>query len=216
MNDIKTILQSLSKVLPAEMVKTKPGFKDKNGQTQDVPYLEWFTVADILDECCPDWKLEIVDVGEIAGQVFVRVALTIQGIRRENIGFELSATDSYGDPFSNAFAMAFKRTSALFGLGRYLYKGLPEKLPEPEDVPKSPQGKQASERQRAAILNLLTDQRLTPAEVHRLNLILSNQLTADKASEVLDYFLGKSVKQNGRWIKVNTGALAGRPVLTAA
>ncbi len=225
MNEMKSILQTLAKPLPPELVKSKPGFKDRNGQSAEINYIEWFAAADILDALHPEWTVEIVEVGQMTGYIYVRVALTINSVRRENIGFENSSTDSYGDPFSNAYAMAFKRACAMFGLGRYLYGGKhtsasPESKIKP--VPMSvaprnaPSDKAATEKQLNAVNKLLGDKRLTEAEVIRLEMVLEKGLTHSKAREILDYFYGETVKQDGRWIKATFGVLKKRKHNNAA
>ena len=217
MSNMKEILQQLSTPLPDEYIKTKPAFKDRDGNLHEVSYIEWFTAADLLDEICPSWQLEIVEVGFIQGRIFVRTAITINGVRRENIGFENSTTDSYGDPFSNAFAMAFKRTAAMFGLGRYLYHGGHRQKTEIHPQTDEKQlGRPASDRQKSAVLHLLSDARLTEKEKRRIELIVANGLTQAKASEILDYFYGKKVRQNGQWIKVSPGVLDEREQSFAA
>ena len=217
MSNMKEILQQLSTPLPDEYVKTKPAFKDREGNLQEVSYIEWFTAADLLDEISPSWQLEIVEVGSIEGRIFIRTAIAINGVRRENIGFENSTTDSYGDPFSNAFAMAFKRTAAMFGLGRYLYHGGHRQKTDVQSQTNSAQfNRPASDRQKAAVMNLLHDTRLTDKEKRRIELVIANGLTQTKASEILDFFYGKKIKQNGQWIKVSPGVLDEREQSFAA
>ena len=113
----RVILRKLSRELPEELVKQR-----KQG-TAMLDYIEWSTAADILDDIVPEWQQYIKDVKIVGDRVAVTVSITVDGITRENIGFEELDTSSYGDPFSNAFAMAFKRCAAMFGVGRHLYKG---------------------------------------------------------------------------------------------
>ena len=105
----------LAERIPENLIATR-----MQGGTK-IRYIEWHTAADLLDERAPGWTSEIKEVGSCSGKIYVRVALTIEGITRENIGYEDEKASGYGDSFSNAFAMAFKRTAALFGLGRHLY-----------------------------------------------------------------------------------------------
>src|SRR5678816_3942547 len=52
-------------------------------------------------------------------------------------GIEESDNKGYGDPVSNAAAMAFKRACAMFGLGRHLYqKETPMAQPKPAPAAK--------------------------------------------------------------------------------
>jgi hypothetical protein len=87
----------------------------------NITFLSWYDACDLLDERAPGWSMEIKEVGEMSGKVFVRVALTIDGVTRENIGSEDEDMKGYGDVFSNSVGMALKRAAALFGLARHLY-----------------------------------------------------------------------------------------------
>lgn len=120
------ILEKLSEEVPEELIKTL-----KQGGA-DISYVEWHVVTDILDRVCPDWELEITGIKDIAGKIATTVAITIEGVRRENIGIEDLSVDSYGDFAVNSFSTAFKRSAALFGVGRHLYKkDRPEGLQTP-------------------------------------------------------------------------------------
>ena len=79
----------------------------------------------LMDERAPGWSIEVRQVGELAGKVFLTVRVTVQCddgvIFREATGNESEDLDSYGDPFSNAESMALRRALAKFGLALYLY-----------------------------------------------------------------------------------------------
>jgi hypothetical protein len=110
-----TTIEKLRERIPESLISTR----QQGGA--NIRYIEWHAAADLLDERAPGWTSEIKEVGSVAGKIFVRVAMTIEGVTRENIGYEDEKSSGYGDPFSNAYAMAFKRAAALFGLGRHLY-----------------------------------------------------------------------------------------------
>lgn len=63
------------------------------------------------------------------GKLIVVVALSILGVTKENVGDEVEEAPTnergnsklIGTPITNAYAQAFKRTCADFGLGAYLY-----------------------------------------------------------------------------------------------
>lgn len=106
------VFKRLAEPIPETFILSLP--KGKGEKKQSVDYITWSDAATLLDERAPGWEAEIVEVGERGGKIFVRLAITICGVRRENIGHEDTSTDSYGDPFSNAYAQAFKRTALLF------------------------------------------------------------------------------------------------------
>jgi hypothetical protein len=87
-------------------------------------YIEWFQACNYLDHFAPGWQWSILSVSEIGGMICIHGRLTItasDGIfSREATGVE-DASSKFGDPFSNASAMALKRCAALFSLGRHLY-----------------------------------------------------------------------------------------------
>lgn len=136
MRSITEIIADLSKPRP-EYVQTKT----KGGAT--LKFIAWHNVVRILDECAPGWHSEVKQVLNQADLIAVIMRICIpcaEGlVWREAIGNETDDTEDvkYGDPFSNAQAMAFKRTAAMFGVGLYLYQ---------KDAPRS----QAPERPQAA------------------------------------------------------------------
>lgn len=115
---------------------------NRTGQQVDIPYLEWHSVADILDEVCPRWE-KTVYPAEIHGNfAVVRVRVTIYGadgtsVSREAIGNE--PLDHVSDPFCAAESQAFKRAAAFLGVGRSLYdtnarQSLPQQAPANQPV----------------------------------------------------------------------------------
>ena len=88
-------------------------------------YIEWHTACNYLDHFAPGWQWSILSISEIGGMVCVHGRLTITAsdgtVAREATGVEEVSSKGYGDPVSNASAMAFKRAAAYFGLGRSLY-----------------------------------------------------------------------------------------------
>lgn len=111
----QTTLERLRERIPDSLLRSRK----QGGNT--LSYISWYDACNLLDERAPGWSMEIKQVGEIAGKVYVRVALTIEGITRENIGCEDEELKGYGDVFSNSVGMALRRAAALFGLGRHLY-----------------------------------------------------------------------------------------------
>lgn len=106
---------ALKERVPQDLIKSR------NQGGNSLSYVPWYTVCDLLDERAPGWASEIREVGNVNGKIFVRVAITIGGVTRENVGYEEESMNGYGDPFSNAYAMAIRRAAALFGIARHLY-----------------------------------------------------------------------------------------------
>jgi hypothetical protein len=112
-------LRSLRENVDPQLVKSREGWRDRNGRPHQVDYVEWHTVADILDEKTPNWMHTIRDIREIGDSVAVIVALTIDGVTREGIGTG-SALSEIG--IKKAEHDALKRAAVKFGIARELYK----------------------------------------------------------------------------------------------
>ena len=176
MTEISQIIYELSQPLPSSDIKTL-----KRGGTT-ISYIPHYIVKRRLNEVCPDWSGEVRQVLNVSGKVAVVYRLAISGVSREAIGYEDDIENLYGDPFSNAEAMAFKRAAAWFGLGLYLYdKGQPAHKPQPHHQPQRQQpvgngratngelslaeARQAYERLRAAAIAIGIDAPMLPDQV---------------------------------------------------
>jgi len=123
MKPLAEILQALKAPLPQGALATR-----KQGG-QNITYVPWYNVAELLDRHAPGWQWQVVSV-QVCGNHLVLVGRlivpTADGpIVREATGSELLEVSGYGDPASNAEAMAFRRAAAKFGLGLYLYRKQP-------------------------------------------------------------------------------------------
>ncbi|WP_206602585.1 hypothetical protein [Cyanobacterium aponinum] len=91
-------------------------------------FISWFDYCDILDERCGlgNWYWEIVSTTISDNRYFMTGRLTIAGtdrsISQDATGTEILNCSSYGDPSSNAEAMALRRACAKFGLARELWR----------------------------------------------------------------------------------------------
>ena len=112
-------LKELRKNVEPHLVKQREGWRDRNGNTHYVDYVEWHTVADILDETAPNWSHTIRDIKQIGDIFTVTVAITIDGVSREGIGTG-SAESELG--IKKAEHDALKRAAVKFGIARELYK----------------------------------------------------------------------------------------------
>jgi hypothetical protein len=117
--DFPTKLKALRKDLNPSLVKQRQGWTNRNGEVQMVDYVEWHTVADILDETTPNWMHSVKDIRQIGDIITVTVALTIDSITREGIGTG-KADSEMG--IKKAEHDALKRAAVKFGIARELYK----------------------------------------------------------------------------------------------
>lgn len=92
-----------------------------------IDYIAWFDYCDLLDDRCGlgQWQWEIITVTTTNDRLFITGKLTIFGddriLSQMATGTEILNCSSYGDPSSNAEAMALRRACAKFGLARYLW-----------------------------------------------------------------------------------------------
>jgi hypothetical protein len=112
-------LKELKKHVDPNLVKQREGWRDRNGNTHYVDYVEWHTVADILDESAPNWSHTIRDIKQIGDIFTVTVAITIDNVTREGIGTGSSESEL---GIKKAEHDALKRAAVKFGIARELYK----------------------------------------------------------------------------------------------
>jgi hypothetical protein len=112
-------LRELSGALLPEMIRQRIGWKDRFGREHEVDYVEWHTVADLLDRICPDWSHRVNQIKQIGDYVAVTASITIQGVTRQGVGTG-SAYDETG--IKKAEHDALKRAAVKFGIARELYR----------------------------------------------------------------------------------------------
>jgi len=112
-------LKELRRHVDPKLVKQREGWRDRNGQVQMVDYVEWHTVADILDDAAPNWSHTVKDIRQIGDLITVTAAITIDGVTREGVGTG-SANSELG--IKKAEHDALKRAAVKFGIARDLYK----------------------------------------------------------------------------------------------
>ncbi len=128
--DFSTTLRELRKTVDPNLIRQRAGRRDRNGQMHMVEYVEWHTVADILDEHAPNWGHCVKDIRPIGDIITVTVAITIDGITREGVGTGKTASET---GIKKAEHDALKRAAVKFGIARELYKKEFD-LVEQEDV----------------------------------------------------------------------------------
>ncbi len=117
--DFGVTLQKLRKNVDPELVRKREAGRRRNGNVHTVEYVEWHTVADILDETAPNWMHSIRDIRKIGDTVAITVAVTIDGVTREGIGTGTARTET---GIKKAEHDALKRAAVKFGIARDLYK----------------------------------------------------------------------------------------------
>lgn len=117
--DFGPTLGKLSKTVTPDLVRRRETRSGPDGNVQTVEYVEWHTVADILDESAPNWEHSVKDIKQIGDLVTVIVAISIGGITREGIGTGSARTEM---GIKKAEHDALKRAAVKFGIARELYK----------------------------------------------------------------------------------------------
>src|ERR1700745_2302662 len=92
--DFSRTLKELSKNVDPHLVRQRAGRRDRNGNVHMVEYVEWHTVADILDEHASNWGHKVKDIRAIGDIITVTVAITIDGVTREGIGTGKTASET--------------------------------------------------------------------------------------------------------------------------
>lgn len=116
---IAEILEDLQKPIPARFIK------QKSIKGSKISYVPWYSLIRLLEYFAPgfDWEVRVVQIGD---RTIVEGRLTIKAAEgefsRAATGQEENEVDSYGDPSSNAEAMALRRCCAKFGLGLALWE----------------------------------------------------------------------------------------------
>ena len=117
--EFSSTLRALSKNVDPNLVKQREGWRDRNGNVHFVDYVEWHTVADILDENASNWSHTVKDIRQIGDIMTVTVAITIDGVTREGIGTGLAESEM---GIKKAEHDALKRAAVKFGIARELYR----------------------------------------------------------------------------------------------
>lgn len=112
-------LKQLRQPIDPKLVKTREGWIDRQGNRHMVEYVEWHTVADLLDRLVPTWSHSVRDIKQIGETVAVTAAIMIDGVTREGIGTGRADTET---GIKKAEHDALKRAAIKFGIARELYQ----------------------------------------------------------------------------------------------
>jgi hypothetical protein len=112
-------LRALKQQVDPNFIKTREGWTDRQGNTHMVEYVEWHTVADILDRIAPTWQHAVRNVAQLGDIAVVTCAITIDGVTREGVGTGTSESEM---GIKKAEHDALKRAAVKFGIARELYQ----------------------------------------------------------------------------------------------
>lgn len=112
-------LRALRQQVDSSLVKTREGWTDRQGNTHMVEYVEWHTVADLLDRVTPTWSHSVRNIVQIGDMVAVTCAITIDGVTREGVGTGTAESEM---GIKKAEHDALKRAAVKFGIARELYQ----------------------------------------------------------------------------------------------
>lgn len=114
-----TILRILRQPINPQLIKTREGWTDSQGNTHRIEYVEWHTVADILDRVAPTWSHSVRSLVQVGDMVAVTAAITIDGVTREGVGTGMAHSET---GIKKAEHDALKRAAIKFGIARDLYQ----------------------------------------------------------------------------------------------
>ncbi|HEY0101725.1 MAG TPA: Rad52/Rad22 family DNA repair protein [Pyrinomonadaceae bacterium] len=127
-------LRTLRQPIDPKFIKTREGWRDRNGNPHMVEYVEWHTVADLLDRIAPTWSHSVRGIVQIGDMVAVTAAISIDGVTREGVG---TGTADNETGIKKAEHDALKRAAIKFGIGRELYQRESEVIEQTGSAPQS-------------------------------------------------------------------------------
>jgi hypothetical protein len=125
-------LRTLRQPIDPKFIKTREGWRDRNGSAHMVEYVEWHTVADLLDRVAPTWSHSVRGIVQIGDMVAVTAAITIDGVTREGVG---TGTADNETGIKKAEHDALKRAAIKFGIARELYQRESEVIEQTGSAP---------------------------------------------------------------------------------
>lgn len=193
--NFSSTLRELRKTVDPTLVRQRAGRRDRNGNIHMVEYVEWHTVADILDEHAPNWGHTVKDIRPIGDIVTVTVAITIDGVTREGVGTGKTASET---GIKKAEHDALKRAAVKFGIARELYKREFELIDTDDSSPADPRplgsaiatslGDMVTAKQLGMIRSLSREANLdAELECSQIMHCGVNELSKRAASELIDH-----------------------------
>lgn len=196
-------LSTLKSPVDPRLIKTREGWRDRNGNQHMVEYVEWHTVADILDRVAPTWSHSVRGIVQIGDMVAVTCAITIDGVTREGVG---TGTADNETGIKKAEHDALKRAAIKFGIARELYQRESEIIessgagPQPGDFPKDPLAKSMADlvtpKQLGMIRALAREAGVDPDEESQSVMrVRTEELSKRAASSFIDHLKGLGREQ---------------------
>jgi hypothetical protein len=196
-------LSTLKQPVDPRLIKTREGWRDRNGNQHMVEYVEWHAVADILDRVAPTWSHSVRGIVQIGDMVAVTAAITIDGVTREGVG---TGTADNETGIKKAEHDALKRASIKFGIARELYQRESEVIeregsgPQPGDFPKDPLAKSMADlvtpKQLGMIRALAREAGVDPdEESQQVMRVRTEELSKRAASSFIDHLKGLGREQ---------------------
>ncbi|HEX3557726.1 MAG TPA: Rad52/Rad22 family DNA repair protein [Pyrinomonadaceae bacterium] len=200
---VKT-LNTLKQPVDPRLIKTREGWRDRQGNQHMVEYVEWHAVADILDRVAPTWSHSVRGIVQIGDMVAVTCAITIDGVTREGVGTG-NAENETG--IKKAEHDALKRAAIKFGIARELYQRESEIIetqgagPQPGDFPKDPLAKSMADlvtpKQLGMIRALAREAGVDPdEESQQVMRVRTEELSKRAASSFIDHLKGLHREQS--------------------
>lgn len=119
-NDYADIKQRLAVRVPQELIRTR------NQGGRDIDYINVNDYKDLLDARAGIWEAQITDTRQVGDSICVTLRLFIHAndgvYAMDGSGMEPLNGSGYGDPYSNAYAQAFRRACECHGLSRELWR----------------------------------------------------------------------------------------------
>lgn len=191
-------LRVLRQPIDPKLIKSREGWRDRNGQQHLVEYVEWHTVADILDRVAPTWSHSVRGIVQIGDMVAVTAAITVDGVTREGVG---TGTADNETGIKKAEHDALKRAAIKFGIARELYQRESDVIetqgagPQPGEFPRDPLAKSMSDlvtpKQLGMIRALAREAQVdADEECRQVMRVTTEELSKKAASSFIDHLKG--------------------------
>jgi hypothetical protein len=191
-------LRALKQQVDPNFIKTREGWTDRQGNTHMVEYVEWHTVADILDRIAPTWSHAVRNVVQLGDIAVVTCAITIDGVTREGVGTGTSESEM---GIKKAEHDALKRAAVKFGIARELYQRESEVIErqgaaaQPGQFPRDPLAKSMADlvtpKQLGMIRALAREAGVDPEEeCQNVLRCKTDELSKRAASSFIDHLKG--------------------------
>jgi len=198
-------LRVLRQPVDPRLIKTREGWRDRNGNQHMVEYVEWHAVADILDRVAPTWSHAVRGIVQIGDMVAVTAAITIGDVTREGVG---TGTADNETGIKKAEHDALKRAAIKFGIARELYQRESEVIetqgagPQPGDFPRDPLAKSMTDlvtpKQLGMIRALAREAGVeADEECQQVLRVRTEELSKKAASSFIDHLKSLQGQQQG-------------------